>query len=185
MFGELRVAEESDVERSLVTRTQDARRLFVLLALSPTALRREALGMRLWPDTPDEVRRARLRYSLAMLRRAVGDEVILSIGADALTLSAEVTVDVRLFWEQVQAAVLAPVPDLRIEVLQAALRLARSPFLNGWSEPWVVQERKRLEACQRDVVRALAADLTRLGREEEAMLWQHLISANDVLTPGL
>jgi DNA-binding SARP family transcriptional activator len=184
LFGELRVAEGGGDTHALVTRTHDARRLFALLALSPLALRREKLGATLWPEVPDDVQRARLRYALSMLRRAVGEVAVVAVGSETLSLSDQVQTDIREFWDQVQTAVLAASAEARLHALQAALRLADVPLLAGWTDPWAVAERARLDACRHDVLRALVAELTAQGRPEEARLWQHLTVANASPTPA-
>jgi DNA-binding SARP family transcriptional activator len=184
LFGELRVGAEGegDFPRVLVTRTRDSRRLMALLALAPTTLGRAQLGEVLWPEAGEALRRQRLRYALTMLRRALGEDPPLIEANDGLALLPGTFVDVRAFWDAVQEAVLTEDRAARLVPLKAALGLVRVPLLMGWAEPWVGAERLRLDACRRDLLRALVADLEALGQPEEAALWTHLTPANDLQT---
>ncbi len=179
LLGELRVAAEGDDSpRVLVTRTRDSRRLMALLSLTPTNLTRARIGQALWPDAGEALRRQRLRYALTMLRRALGEHPPLTETSDGLALLPGTVVDVRAFWDAVQDAVLAENREARLGPLKAALALTRVPLLVGWTEPWACAERERLDACRRDVLRALVADLEALGQPEEAALWTHLTPAD-------
>lgn len=132
--------------------------LLALLALSPgKGLSREKLMGYLWPERETEQARQLLNQAVYNLRKALGDDAILSDGDD-LRLNGDV---VRTDVAEFDAALAGQDYD-------AAARLYSGPFLDGFSlgaasefEWWADRERQRLSASHARAVEALAETAAR------------------------
>jgi serine/threonine-protein kinase len=122
--------------------------------------RRDTLLGLFWPDSDQEHARASLRKSLHILRRALGDDAILSRGDE------EVAVDFQLVWCDT-AAFEASVKANRLE---EALELYRGDLLTGFFideapefDRWLHSERTRLRGRAARAALALADQLAANG----------------------
>jgi DNA-binding SARP family transcriptional activator len=146
--------------------------LLVLLAWHPDGLRREDVGLSLWPEaSPDKLRNL-FHVTLHRLRKSLGksDWIVRDGERYLLTRSIPWQLDARRF----ETAVGIALRDLRrggggIDALIAALALYRGPFLRGESaEEWHFTVKERLESLWLEATRALARTAAEQGRDEEA-----------------
>ena len=143
LFGGLRVVSECEVTAAF--RTRNSARLLARLALdAPGSRARDALSALLWEGEAAPVRRARLRYELSLVRRILGEEgLIKSSLPDGVALAPDVLTDVGQFWRLAEGGLSG-----REAFRDAALALSDPGLLPGWSEPWVVEERARVESAR-------------------------------------
>jgi DNA-binding SARP family transcriptional activator len=148
--------------------TRKAGALLAYLAFYPDRRHpREVLAEMLWPDEDPEATRARLRQSLASLRRALeqttDDALILSDGA-GLQLNRECfSTDVMEFEDCLRRTGLAESPDERITLLSQAVDLYRGELLPGYYEEWIAPERERFLDQYIGALRRLADALSETG----------------------
>lgn len=145
---------------SVLARTREFALLVYLAARPETGHRRDTLLALLWPELDEKRARKALRQSLYELRRALGADLIHGTGNELIAVDPK-----RLWCDAVEFA-------LRLERGddEAALRLYRGPFLEGFHlsgsptfERWLDVECRRLEraavaACWRLVDAATAHD---------------------------
>jgi DNA-binding SARP family transcriptional activator len=146
---------------------------------------RPVLAALLWPDWDDRAALGNLRFSLSKLRQAIHDQnavpPFLLIDRDTIQLnpSAEVSVDVHLFQQELRASRwesadddgrLKPAVRSAVEHLRTAMDLYRGPFLEGFAvgdsavfEQWVLIQREQLEREARWALHGLTALYYRLG----------------------
>jgi TolB-like protein/DNA-binding SARP family transcriptional activator len=150
--------------------------LLALLALSPDgALGREKLLGYLWPERESEHARLLLNQAVYNLRKALGDEAILSDG-DGLRLNLElVRADVAEFDDAMRRGDHA-----------AAVRLYGGPFLDGFSlgeapefDWWADRERQRLASAHARGLEALAEAAAQAGDMPRAVEWWKARAAQD------
>jgi len=158
LLGVLSVSRDDDPVEDFAT--DKVRALLAYLAVErDTAHRRERLAGLLWAEHSERSARTNLRRALADLRKAVGDQsanpsfFVADRNTIQLNPAADIWIDTAQFADRLGAAT--------IEDLEAALRLYRGSFLEGFSvgdspafEEWVVLER---ESSKREAVNALEA----------------------------
>ncbi len=145
LLGSLDFKDRSGAEIRAVLQQPKRLALLAYLALTPTGAfrRRDSLLGLFWPDLDAEHARGALRRSLYFLRRACGDDVIMSRGEDDVGIRPDaIWCDVTAF-EQALAA------GRHVE----ALELYRGDVLEGFyvagapdMEQWLDIERSRLRA---------------------------------------
>jgi DNA-binding SARP family transcriptional activator/tetratricopeptide (TPR) repeat protein/TolB-like protein len=145
--------------------------LLVYLAASPAPFhRRDSLVATFWPDSDETSGRAALRTALSWLRRSLGDDAILSRGAD------EVGVDPQRLW--------CDVPEFERACAQSAteraLALYGGELLPGFHVEGAPEFERWLEARRGELQRraAAAAWVLANGTEEQgdrgaAVHWAH------------
>jgi DNA-binding SARP family transcriptional activator len=130
--------------------------------------RRDTLLGLFWPDSDQEHARASLRKSLHILRRALGDDAILSRGDE------EVAVDFHL----VSCDAAAFEANVKANRLEEALELYRGDLLAGFFideapefDQWLHSERMRLRAGAAHVALAFSDQLIAGGNVAAALTW--------------
>jgi TolB-like protein/Tfp pilus assembly protein PilF len=162
---------------ALAGRAVQKRRLALLslLAMAPSrALTRDKLIGRLWPESDTEQARHLLSVALYELRKALGDEAVISRG-DEVALGAEVHTDVQAFEEALAEG-----------ALQRAAELYAGPFLDGFYlsdapefERWVDEERDRLARRRQAALEKLAEERSAAGDAPGAAeAWRMLAQAD-------
>lgn len=155
------------------------RRQLALLALLACArdkgLTRDKLIGYLWPETDGERARHHLSDALYVLRRALGEEAVQSVG--------EV---VRLDPESVRCDVCAFEDALEAEDVEAAVTLYDGPLVDGFYlgdgrefEGWVEAERARLGDMYASAVETLAERAEEAGELRAAAEWWKRLAAHD------
>jgi TolB-like protein/DNA-binding SARP family transcriptional activator/Tfp pilus assembly protein PilF len=146
--------------------------LLALLAASPDArMAREKLCAYLWPDSAEEEARSSLVDAVYALRKRLGRDVLVSVGAEIRLNPARIGSDVQRF----RCAVAAGDHE-------QAVSLYTGPFLDGFFVPgadeferWAEAERQ-LRSCEyARAVEALAARHDRMGESASAVdAWRRL-----------
>jgi adenylate cyclase len=146
--------------------------LLALLATSPgRRATRDKLIAVLWPDHDTERARHLLSESIYVLRKALGESLVVASG-DELVLDGQiVTTDVGAFEKALEAGDLA-----------AATSVYGGPFLDGFFLPdaaeferWVAGERARLDREYRAALESLARELEGRGDVAGAVgVWRKL-----------
>jgi DNA-binding SARP family transcriptional activator len=154
-------------------------RNLALLALLAVAGRsgcsRDKLIGLLWPESDEERGRHHLSQSLYLLRKALGQEAIPSIG-DSVGLELDlVRTDVGAFQDALDRG-----------ELQVAEELYSGPFLDGvyvkdaaGFEEWVDGERRRLASAYSQALEALATAAVTTGDHAAAIRWWERLLAQD------
>ncbi|CAN5699562.1 hypothetical protein BH23GEM9_BH23GEM9_19850 [soil metagenome] len=168
-----------DAAGSPVTgRAAQGRRL-ALLALLACArnrcLTRDRLIALLWPDSSTERARRLLSDDVYIVRSALGEDVLRSVGDELSLDPAVITSDVEQF-EQL----------LREGKLEAAVELVAGPLLEGFHlsdgaefEHWLDAERARLGQRHAGALQSLAEASEARGQHAEAVLWWRKLAAHD------
>ena len=150
--------------------------LLALLAEAPGhALSRDKLIGYLWPDTDSRQGRHLLNVAVHELRKALGKDVLLSVGDDLRLATQRLHVDVVEF----EALVARGEP-------RNAVALYTAPFLDGFFldgceefEKWADRERDRLALRYRELIARLAEDATSSDARVEAVnWWRHLVTSD-------
>jgi DNA-binding SARP family transcriptional activator/TolB-like protein len=159
-------------------RAAHRRRLAVLalLAVPPgRSLTRERIIALLWPEASAEGGRRLLTEALYILRKEMGDRVVLSAGEDLRLNPEEVACDATLFESTISRG-----------DLEEAVALYGGPFLDGWYvedapdfERWTSEERDRLDRMYESAVEALAERCGAEGDWSRAVEWWRLLWARD------
>jgi DNA-binding SARP family transcriptional activator/tetratricopeptide (TPR) repeat protein len=148
----LRLLGEFVVERdgAPVATTGPTARLLAHLALAAGPVDRSALAARFWPDAAEPAARANLRTAVWSLRKALGEEAV-------LTTRTAVGLDPAVCWVDV-----LDVADLAVTRPEEAAALCRGELLGFLNEDWVLTERQ--EQLRREA--ALFDEL--IGRAQRA-----------------
>jgi DNA-binding SARP family transcriptional activator len=160
--------------------------LLALLALTPEGCTQEKVLETLWPDSGLQAARANLHPTVSHLRRLLqadagsSNAVVLQGGVYRLNPTWTWTIDASRFEELAGAGSEAPAA-MRLASLEEAWRLYRGPLLEGMSDPWTLEPRRRLEQRHRAVLWELAEQYTRLERLEEAEDCLRTLLAGDPL----
>lgn len=142
--------------------------LLALLAIAgDRGQSREKLLGYLWPNRDAESARLLLNQAVYNLRKALGDDALLSVADDLRLNSERVEVDAVQF----EAA-------LERGDHEAAFALYRGPFLDGFFVPdaveferWTDRERARLADLYADTLEALAEAAEAAGDADRAVRW--------------
>lgn len=129
-----------------------AARLLALLALrAPREVERAWLAEILWPDADESRGRFYLRRTLLELREALGQAADSLLIAEGSRLRLSCHSDLQDF----EAA-------LRQRDPSAAMAQSCGPFLAGWSDEWVLNERTRYEQALLDLLETRTLERERL-----------------------
>jgi DNA-binding SARP family transcriptional activator/Tol biopolymer transport system component len=141
---DLRGADGRELHSLLAQSKRMALLAYLCLAKPRGFHRRDTLVGLFWPDSDQEHARTSLRKSLHILRRTLGEDVILSRGDE----------DVSVNFERVSCDVIEFEESLGSERFQDALELYRGDLLAGFFideapefDQWLHTERTRLRAC--------------------------------------
>ncbi len=149
--------------------------LLALLALAPgRTLRREKAQGTLWPESDAEHARQLLNQAVYSLRRALGEEAILTAGDELRFNPAVLGADVQAFESALAAG-----------QLEQAVRLYGGPLLDGFYlddapefEHWVDGTRARLAAEQARALETLAERAGQARRPAEAVEWWRALATH-------
>jgi serine/threonine-protein kinase len=156
----LRVADGRELHALLAQPKRMALLAYLCIAQPRGFHRRDTLLGLFWPSADQEHARASLRNSLHILRRALGDDAILSRGDEEVAVDFQlVSCDTTAFEESVKA-----------KRLEEALELYRGDLLTGFFideapefEHWLHLERTRLRACAARAALDLSDQLQKSG----------------------
>ena len=148
------------------------KRLAVLLYLALAApggfVRRDTLLALFWPESDRARARNSLSQTLSMLRKGLGEDVVVTRGNEEVGLDPEwIRCDAVAFDEAVEA-----------ERFEEALELYKGDLAPGFHadasaefEQWLEAERKRRRQASLDAARVLAGHAREAGRLQEAVAW--------------
>ena len=146
--------------------------LLALLARAPRGYTRDKLLALLWPESNGERARNLLNESIYVLRRALGENVILSTGDDLRLGSGSLTVDVSRFEESLARGDVAQAVEIYCGPFMDGFFLTRS----GEFERWLEREREELAGRVREAVETLAIAADDRGDATVAVtLWRRLV----------
>jgi DNA-binding SARP family transcriptional activator len=167
LLGTLEAGERNAA--GLGSRKQRALLAYLLLHRNE-AVSRDALVDALWPDNPPASAAHSLDVYASGLRKSLGADGLLEARGGALRLRVEDdALDVALFERFVAAARKADAPTERLAAIDQALALWRGRALADLGdEPFVGQERERLEEQRLVAVEERFDTLLALGRHDEA-----------------
>ena len=147
--------------------------LLALLVRAPGGYTRDKLLALLWPESEGERARNSLNESIYVLRRALGDDVILSTGDDVRLGSGPLTVDVSRFEESLARGDVAQAVEIYCGPFMDGFFLTRS----GEFERWLEREREELARRVREAVETLATAADDRGDATVAVaLWRRLVT---------
>lgn len=136
LLGEFRL-ERDGIRIQLPRRKVES--LLAYLVLHPQVHAREKLAALLWGETGDAQARASLRNALPILRKELGDKVLLT-DRDTVQLNPEFSLQT----DAVEFLQAAPTPDLQPAEIENALALYRGDLLPDYYDDWIILEREHL-----------------------------------------
>ncbi len=145
LLGPLDLRDHSGEEIRAVLQQPKRLALLTFLALTPTGgfRRRDSLVGFFWPDLDQEHARGALRRSLYFLRRACGDDVVISRGEDEVGIKpGTLWCDVTAFRAALQAGQPALAMEFYAGDLLEGFYVAAAPEM----EQWLEVERTRLRS---------------------------------------
>jgi len=153
----------ADHDGELLSLLPPVSRLLAVLALRPGPQDRESVAATLWPGAAGPAARANLRTAVWALRKAVGDDALIT-SRTAVGLRPEaVTVDL--------ADGLRRAADGDAD---AAAALCRGELLPGYAEDWAETARRRQRAELAETLAARSAAAERDGDAAGAARWSRL-----------
>ena len=175
LLGRLSLADSNGPLTGQITQRRRLAFLAILGASPRATVTRDRLVALLWPELDAEGARHRLSDSLYVVRRALGDEAIVTEGDDLRLDEAHVGVDVRAFERALDAG-------------ETALALAQygGPLLDGFHlggegefDRWMERERARLAGRYAQALRTMASIADRRGDNVVAGEYLQRLSAVD------
>jgi DNA-binding SARP family transcriptional activator/TolB-like protein len=131
---DLRVADGSEV-RSLLAQPKRLALLVYLAASGVRFHRRDSLVALFWPEAETESARASLRTALSLLRRSLGDGVVVTRGNEEVGIDAEqLWCDVVAFEQALSAGDLEPALDLYAGDFLGSFHVAEAPEFARWMD---------------------------------------------------
>src|SRR5689334_20401610 len=153
----------ADHDGELLSLLPPVSRLLAVLALRPGPQDRETVAATLWPGAAGPAARANLRTAVWALRKAVGDDALIT-SRTAVGLRPEaITVDLA---DGLRAAAAGDAA--------AAAVLCRGELLPGYAEDWAETARRRQRAELAETLAARSAAAERDGDPAAAARWSRL-----------
>jgi len=177
LFGRVSLSHSNGPVTGHITQRRRLAFLAILGASPRATVTRDRLVALLWPQLDAEGARHRLSDSLYVVRRALGDEAIVTEGDDLRLDEAHVCVDVRAFERALDAG-------------ETALAIAQygGPLLDGFHlggegefDAWMEQERGRLAGRYAQSLRTIASVANQRGDHVAAGEYLQRLSALDPL----
>lgn len=141
--------------------TVRSQKLLVLLSLSPSgSMSRQVLAEQLWPDDYYDASRLRLRQELYRLKSSLGEasEILWSTSNEVGIDKSKIQTDAQI----IDLGCEGKITDRLLEVFQLE-------FLPGWDDPWVIAERRHLEAKILSSAKVTASHLLEAGDAKGAL----------------
>ncbi|MEJ2205565.1 MAG: BTAD domain-containing putative transcriptional regulator, partial [Gemmatimonadota bacterium] len=166
--------------RSLATETSGRQKhrlsLLAVLALAPgQVVSRDRLMAHLWPESEAKRARALLNQAVYRLRKALGDDAVLSVGDELRLGTDRVDADVVRFEAMITQGDWAGAVALYVGPLMDGFFLGGAPAFDEWLE----RERGRLARTCGNAVESLAHAATAAGDGPEAVAWWQVRAGQD------
>jgi len=176
LLGSCRI-ERDKQSIHLPTRKTDS--LLAYLALHPEEHPREKIAALFWGDSSDDQARTSLRTALAVLRKHLGDDVILA-DRDTVRLNPAypLSVDAREFAEALGLEA-ARSRQSEIMDLQAAVALYQGDLLSDLYDDWITADRERYRARYIDTLLLLAQRMRARSEYARAIEFAQKVIAAD------
>lgn len=179
---DLRTVDNAEIRQVLAQPKRAALLTYLVLAAPRGPHPRDQLLALFWPDQPTESARNALSQAVHFLRRALGDDVIVSHNGDALAIApGAVWCDVTAFDD---ACGQGRTDD--------ALALYRGDFLDGFHvanapefERWVDAERQRLAAALETALETVATRCEQQGDHAAALAHRRRLAARAPYNSGI
>ncbi len=174
LLGGVRIrVDERDVA-GFRSRTAEALLVYLLMH-KPRVFSRSWLAEFFWEERSEKQAAANLRTVLSMLKKSLGDFLLIDRQTVAIDPDAVIDVDALTFEDRLQALLSQPSPNP--EALAATLALYQGDFLEGFHlsesrrfQEWEVMERERLQQLAARGFRRWAGEAMRRGCYEEAAI---------------
>ena len=175
LLGSLSLEDPSGSNAASLVRQRPLAVLALLAVAREKGCSRDKLIGYLWPEIEQDRARHRLTDSVYLLRKSLGEDVLLAAG-DTLRLNPEVVeVDAAGFLDALDS-----------NALEAAVEFYEGPFLDGFYmsgvpefERWVESERQRFADACADAVEELAEGSERAEDYRLAVNWWKRLAAHD------
>ena len=164
LFGGASLASDGSALTGPAAQRHRLALLALLAASHPRGIAREKAMACVWPERDAEHARKLLNQSLHVLRRALGDDAIVSSSHELRLGRTELQCDVVAFEDAIAAG-----------DRERALELYSGPFLDGFFlsgasefERWVETERERFRQQRRQALTELAEERASIGEHKRA-----------------
>jgi DNA-binding SARP family transcriptional activator/dipeptidyl aminopeptidase/acylaminoacyl peptidase len=165
---DLRAADGRELHSLLAQPKRIALLAYLCIAHPRGFHRRDTLLGLFWPDADQEHARTSLRKSLHLLRRALGDDAIVSRGDEEVAVDFQrVSCDVAVFEESIKAERPAEALELYRGDLLAGFFIDEAPEF----EHWLHSERTRMRASAARTSLTLSDQLEDSGDFADAITW--------------
>jgi len=177
LLGRLSLSDSNGPVTGHITQRRRLAFLAILGASPRATVTRDRLVALLWPQLDAEGARHRLSDSLYVVRRALGDEAIVTEGDDLRLDEAHVHVDVRTFERALDAG------ETALAIAQYGGPLLDGFYLGGEGEfdGWMERERGRLAGRYAQSLRTIASVADQRGDHVAAGEYLQRLSALDPL----
>lgn len=171
LFGDREISEKAWGRRK-------AKKLFCYLVLNQgKTFPCEVLVEDFWPKLSAKLGLVSLNTTLSTIRKILkaeagveGPVVTLDEGQCGLDPKFEVALDVDEFEYLLRKGKQGKDEDQR-KATRKALSLVRGTFCEGWYDPWVVEEERRLCEKRLSALREFGSSCLEIGQEEESIGW--------------
>ncbi len=174
LFGGAVITDSEAAIEALAARRHPVALLALLATASARTLSRGKVVGLLWPEVPEKTARNRLTSCVYNVRRALGDEALVTLGDD-LRLDGDVGCDVSAFDGALKA-----------RDYENAVDLYAGPFLDGFAldgsrpfEEWMDGTRRRLQRAYRRALESLAVAAEERSEAVAAERWWGRLAAED------
>ena len=165
---DLRDADGAAVESVLSQPKRLALLLYLALASPRGFTRRDTLLALFWPDSDAARARNSLSKALSVLRKALGEDVVVTRGNEEVGLNPQrIRCDAVAFDEAIDAGRL----EEALELYEGDLAPGFHADTSTRFEQWLEAERKRRRQASLDAARVLAGHAREAGRLQEAVAW--------------
>lgn len=157
--------------------TRKIESLLAYLLLNPGVHTRETLATLFWGDFSDTKARASLRKALALLRKTIAPEVLLT-SRETVQINADFSlwVDVTQFEKQA----LGFLTDLSAQEIPDSLNLYQSDLLSEFHDDWIQSLREHYRALYLDVLHRIVECARGQSEYESAILYAQKILVTDL-----
>lgn len=163
VLGEFRIESRAGSVRPPTRKTEA---LLAYLVLRPGRHTRDSLATLLWGDFPDAQARASLRNALAVLRRALGDDLFLTDRETVqLNPTASLWVDALALQAQTEVFFAAALPD----PASIDIDLYQGDLLTDWYDDWITVDREYYRRLYLKVLRELGQRARAGGDHQRAI----------------
>jgi len=163
-FGTLEIEIDGRVIASSEWRSKKAQELFVYLLTNRSGATKEELIDVLWPEISMRLSRNAFYTTVYRARRALYSDVIaVNDGRYRLDPQGEFKYDLEDFYVKGRSAMAARSLEERAKLLNDAIALHRSPFMDSFYADWIDMIRSQTEALQTRNLQELARAAERLA----------------------